>query len=228
VAAVVDDEAGAGGLAARTADLDRHHRGQHRRGDVGDPRRGQGGGRSGHPRQRGHPAGARELGADGPAHPAGEHHRDDGRGDDAGASRQVGRWRGRWSGRRTGGAWRHRHSDWRRPVLTVASGRMQGWAFAAVRDEGPGIALEQQLLVFDRFWRGPDGRTGNEDRRTGLGLAIVRQIVESHGGTVAVHSAPGAGSTFVLWLPTISGHGPSRTDTPPSTDPLAVVRAQSS
>lgn len=66
-------------------------------------------------------------------------------------------------------------------VVTVASGRMQGWAFAAVRDEGAGIAPEQQLLVFDRFWRGADGRTGNEDRRTGPGLAIVRRIVESTG-----------------------------------------------
>jgi signal transduction histidine kinase len=110
-------------------------------------------------------------------------------------------------------------------AVTVASGRMQGWAFAAVRDEGAGIAPEQQLLVFDRFWRGADGRTGNDDRRTGLGLAIVRQIVESHGGTVAVHSEPGAGSTFVLWLPTISGRGPTRADAPPATDPLATATA---
>ncbi|WP_407651672.1 ATP-binding protein [Actinoplanes sandaracinus] len=39
------------------------------------------------------------------------------------------------------------------------------------------------------------------ERRTGLGLAIVRQIVESHGGHVAVFSMPGEGGTFVMLLP---------------------------
>jgi signal transduction histidine kinase len=68
----------------------------------------------------------------------------------------------------------------------------------AVADRGPGIPPEDQQRVFDRFWR---GAYGSRDRRTGLGLAIVRQIVESHGGRVAVFSTPGEGSRFVLWLP---------------------------
>ena len=66
----------------------------------------------------------------------------------------------------------------------MANGRERGWAWAAVRDDGPGIPVDDQDRVFDRFWRGPQNpgspsRTG--DRGTGLGLAIVRQIAESHG-----------------------------------------------
>jgi signal transduction histidine kinase len=73
-----------------------------------------------------------------------------------------------------------------------------GWLWVAVRDDGPGLAEDDQARVFDRFWRGEASR---RDRHTGLGLAIVRQIVESHGGRVAVFSRIGEGATFVLWLP---------------------------
>jgi signal transduction histidine kinase len=86
-------------------------------------------------------------------------------------------------------------------AVTVSTGRTGGWLWLAVTDEGPGIAEADQSRVFDRFWRGANNRGSPGDRRTGLGLAIVRQIVESHGGRVAVHSTPGTGSTFVLWLP---------------------------
>jgi signal transduction histidine kinase len=101
-------------------------------------------------------------------------------------------------------------------TVTVATGRTDGWLWLAVADEGPGIAAEDQPRVFDRFWRGTHS---SRDRRTGLGLAIVRQIVESHGGQVAVFSAPGTGSTFVLWLPA----GDHTDDAPPpATSPLAT------
>jgi signal transduction histidine kinase len=87
-----------------------------------------------------------------------------------------------------------------------------GWLWVAVQDDGPGLAAADQARVFDRFWRGEASR---RDRHTGLGLAIVRQIVESHGGRVAVFSEVGQGSTFVLWLPArdaaggpVPGHNP--------------------
>ncbi|MBQ1023448.1 cell wall metabolism sensor histidine kinase WalK [Micromonospora sp. C95] len=102
-------------------------------------------------------------------------------------------------------------------AVTVATGRVGDWLWLAVADEGPGIAEADQARVFDRFWRGEAGRGGSGDRRTGLGLAIVRQIVESHGGQVAVFSRPGAGSTFVLWLPAADRTGDSR---PPASTPL--------
>lgn len=99
-------------------------------------------------------------------------------------------------------------------TVTVGAGRVDGWLWLAVADQGPGIAADDQSRVFDRFWRGLPNAT---DRRTGLGLAIVRQITESHGGQVAVYSSLGAGSTFVLWLPATN-----RTDDtpPPTTSPL--------
>ncbi|PXY19005.1 sensor histidine kinase [Prauserella muralis] len=88
-------------------------------------------------------------------------------------------------------------------LITIGSGRSGGWLWLAVGDHGPGIAGEDHARIFDRFWRREtdvaDGRP--RDRHTGLGLAIVRQIVESHGGRVAVFSEPGQGSTFVLWFP---------------------------
>ncbi|KXK58245.1 histidine kinase [Micromonospora rosaria] len=102
-------------------------------------------------------------------------------------------------------------------AVTVATGRVGSWLWLAVTDEGPGIAEADRSRVFDRFWRGETGRGSSADRRTGLGLAIVRQIVESHGGQAVVHSRPGAGSTFVLWLPAADR---ADDDPPPPTSPV--------
>lgn len=101
--------------------------------------------------------------------------------------------------------------------LTIGSGSARGWAWIAVRDQGPGIARDDQQRVFDRFRRGPNGGR----RGSGLGLAIARQIVESHEGKMALFSVLGAGSTFVIWLPDRAiAHRPERTDQPPKDCPL--------
>ncbi|MGN6333793.1 MAG: sensor histidine kinase [Motilibacteraceae bacterium] len=108
-----------------------------------------------------------------------------------------------------------RYSPAGREVL-CASGRLGDWAWVAVRDEGPGIAREHQARLFERFFRVEGhGASGH----AGLGLAIVRQIVESHGGAVAVHSEPGRGATFVLWLPVAHPSGEAL-PVPVTTDPL--------
>ena len=69
-----------------------------------------------------------------------------------------------------------------------------------VTDTGVGIAPDELPRIFERFYR---GTPANEARGSGsgLGLAIVRSIVEMHGGTVAVESRLGAGSTFTVTLP---------------------------
>jgi signal transduction histidine kinase len=87
-------------------------------------------------------------------------------------------------------------------TVTVEAGIKDSWAYVSVADEGPGIADDDQEAVFERFWRAPgqiDEPQG--ERRSGLGLTIVREIADRHGGTVAVASERGKGSTFVLWLP---------------------------
>ena len=68
-----------------------------------------------------------------------------------------------------------------------------------VRDRGPGIAKEDQKLIFEKFGR----VTGASATRpgTGLGLFIARSIAEAHGGELEVQSAPEQGSTFTLELP---------------------------
>jgi signal transduction histidine kinase len=70
----------------------------------------------------------------------------------------------------------------------------------AVQDSGAGIPAGQQDRIFDRFARA-DGARERGPGGTGLGLAIVKAIVEAHGGTVGVRSAPADGSVFRLSLP---------------------------
>ncbi|MBI3976567.1 MAG: PAS domain S-box protein [Chloroflexi bacterium] len=86
--------------------------------------------------------------------------------------------------------------------VVVRIGREDGedgaWAVLVVQDHGIGIPTADLPHVFDRFHRGSnvDGIAG-----TGIGLAGARQIVEQHGGTIAVASQEGAGSTFTVRLP---------------------------
>jgi signal transduction histidine kinase len=84
--------------------------------------------------------------------------------------------------------------------VSLAAGRENGWAFVSVADEGPGIAVEDEGRVFERFGR-VGGSRSRADGGTGLGLAIVRGIAEAHGGDVALRSVPGKGTTFMLRVP---------------------------
>ena len=69
-----------------------------------------------------------------------------------------------------------------------------------VEDHGCGIAPEHQARVFERFYRVDKARS-RALGGTGLGLAIVKHIAQLHGGTVAVRSEPGQGSTFTISIP---------------------------
>src|SRR5581483_5341318 len=71
-------------------------------------------------------------------------------------------------------------------------------ALIAVHNSGSVIPPEAQPRVFDRFYRAP-GSSGTEG--SGLGLSIARQIVDSHGGRIAVTSDAAQGTEFRVWLP---------------------------
>lgn len=77
-------------------------------------------------------------------------------------------------------------------------------ATLSVADEGPGIPVEAQSRVFERFYRaepGPSGEPGHPPAGAGLGLAIARWVAEAHGGSlVLVRSSP-EGSEFKVTLP---------------------------
>jgi signal transduction histidine kinase len=66
-------------------------------------------------------------------------------------------------------------------------------------DHGPGIPLEHQAMIFERFYRVPDENTASTG--TGLGLYICNQIIMAHHGKIWVESAPGQGTTFHIELP---------------------------
>ncbi len=67
-------------------------------------------------------------------------------------------------------------------------------------DNGPGIPLEDQPHIFERFYRVHKDRS-RVAGGTGLGLSIVKHIVHAHGGEVSVESTPGAGASFLVRLP---------------------------
>ncbi len=69
-----------------------------------------------------------------------------------------------------------------------------------VTDTGIGISPADQGRVFERFYRADKARS-REVGGTGLGLAIVKHLVQAFGGSVALTSEPGRGSTFTVWLP---------------------------
>jgi signal transduction histidine kinase len=85
------------------------------------------------------------------------------------------------------------------PVRAFA--RRAGTAvYLGVADQGVGIEPRERGRIFEKFVRGADAkRTGV--RGVGIGLSLVKRIVDAHGGSVRVDSAPGRGSTFTLVIP---------------------------
>lgn len=85
----------------------------------------------------------------------------------------------------------------RSPRIEIGAEQAGDVVTVTIRDNGMGIAPEDQERIFKRFERGPGGAGGS-----GLGLAIARRFVDLHGGTIWVESAGrGQGSAFRFTLP---------------------------
>jgi PAS domain S-box-containing protein len=87
--------------------------------------------------------------------------------------------------------------------VSVQLHRQNGRAVIEVADTGIGIPVEEQELLFTRFFRSSTAQV-QAIPGSGLGLSIARAIVEMHGGDVVVESEPGVGTTFRVQLPAVS------------------------
>ncbi len=77
-------------------------------------------------------------------------------------------------------------------------------AVLTVDDDGPGIPVEQRVIIFDRFARLDDARS-RDAGGSGIGLSIVKQVTEHFGGTVAATESPLlGGARFTVTLPLAS------------------------
>lgn len=82
--------------------------------------------------------------------------------------------------------------------IEVSVSRIDGWGIVKIKDQGMGIAPEDQSRIFQRFERAIDSTNISG---LGLGLFICKEIILRHGGDIKVESKLGKGSTFTLRLP---------------------------
>ncbi|HUM71746.1 MAG TPA: ATP-binding protein, partial [Chloroflexota bacterium] len=84
--------------------------------------------------------------------------------------------------------------------LYLQAHQANGEVVISVKDNGPGIAKEDQIHLFEKFYR-VKARGTEKVKGSGLGLAIVKTIATRHGGNAWVQSQVGKGSTFCISLP---------------------------
>lgn len=82
--------------------------------------------------------------------------------------------------------------------LEVSCMQVQSFIVTRVTDHGEGMDLGTQMRVFEKFYQGD---SAHATEGNGLGLSLVKRIVDLCGGKVTVHSAPGKGTTFSVYLP---------------------------
>lgn len=86
-------------------------------------------------------------------------------------------------------------------AITVSVEARDSAAILTVKDAGIGIAPEEQLHIFERFYRADSARTINDSSGHGLGLPIAHKIITEHHGSITVASSAEKGSTFTVKLP---------------------------
>ncbi|MEV7777638.1 HAMP domain-containing sensor histidine kinase [Kitasatospora sp. NPDC088351] len=85
--------------------------------------------------------------------------------------------------------------------VRIGVGTDAGLCLLEVADSGPGLTEEQAVRVFHRFYRVDASRSRQDGGGAGLGLAIATALTHAHGGTLTLHTTPGAGATFRVELP---------------------------
>jgi two-component system OmpR family sensor kinase len=86
-------------------------------------------------------------------------------------------------------------------IATVTLAASDGTATLTVADNGAGMSPDEATHAFERFWQA-EPIPAHPRQGTGLGLAIVAELVAAHGGTIALDTSPGAGTTFTITFPT--------------------------
>lgn len=85
--------------------------------------------------------------------------------------------------------------------IIVSAGQNDLATYISVSDNGPGISVESQERIFERFYRADLSRKRSGTEGTGLGLSIVDAVMKAHGGQVKVESELGRGAKFTLTFP---------------------------
>jgi signal transduction histidine kinase len=85
-------------------------------------------------------------------------------------------------------------------LIKVKLYRRDHWIAIDIGDNGPGIPQDKLPYIFDRFYR-IDTERSKDYKGTGLGLAITKELVQAHGGEVAVASRNDGGTCFTIMLP---------------------------
>jgi signal transduction histidine kinase len=85
-------------------------------------------------------------------------------------------------------------------TVTLTGRREEGGVVLTVSDTGSGISPTDLPRIFEPF-QGASGRVSREHGGSGLGLAITRALIEAHGGTIAIDSRVGDGTTVSVHLP---------------------------
>jgi two-component system OmpR family sensor kinase len=83
-------------------------------------------------------------------------------------------------------------------AIHVATYSNKDGSYVIIADKGPGLTAEDQMHIFERFYRVDTSRQRSSNDGSGLGLSIVDEVMKEHGGTVSVASEPGNGATFTL------------------------------
>jgi two-component system, cell cycle sensor histidine kinase and response regulator CckA len=98
----------------------------------------------------------------------------------------------------------------------------ENYACVRVRDTGIGMSRQVKSHIFEPFFT-----TKERGKGTGLGLSVVYGVVNNHRGFVQVESEPGAGTTFLIYLPVkhvgAEQHGPDRTGAPRQNIPQTIL-----